>query len=298
VCVDPNEDEDGDWECHCHGHKHHTQEPGKQGPAEGCGKYSECDNLINVQICADGHPVQHCVDPDDMIMGNWECHCYLDNGQGSAWDTMRRWAGCEPPQIGDCSIEANYLVCENEGQICYDPDADTPDNWQCVCPQDGFTPGEKVPANCGHNECRLSLCANGADCPHDQCADQGQICVDPSPVEEDNWYCYGNVTDKAGAQDEDDSCSFLECWWWLILLLLLLCCSCCILLLLLIKRKETNTDRDETKWNKEFQAQNEDLEELIENEDGSEPERSEYKGEESEYNKSLLHGQQEQEDEL
>jgi len=189
-------------------------------------------------------------------------------------------------------------VCENEGQMCHDPNESVPDNWQCVCPQDGVVKGEKAPADCGDSECRLSLCANGANCPHDDCADQGQICVDPSMHDTDDWYCYGNATvgDRPSGEDDDDCDDFLECWWWLILLILLLFCSCCILLLLLIKRKQTNTDRDETKWNREFQAQNEDLEELIE---GELDEREEYKGKEKgALSESLLAGSTAGEDEL
>ena len=101
----------------------------------------------------------------------------------------------------------------------------------------------------------------------------------PTPTE------WGGMAGAPPGEGDDD-----DCWWcWLLLALLLLCCSCCILAFLLLRKKQNAqaTEKDDERWNHQFEAQvDEDFAQ-------SNPRSPHKEGEvESEHTKSLLYGEE------
>ena len=224
TCEDPNTAVHSlrDWVCACS-----APAVGQQVAAVAVCRDDECASATNRHICeavrdTAGAKVQHCVDPDNTVRGDWVCECmYPYTGT----------AGRSEPAVcvvDECAAPASWApgglngdaVCAAAGQTCLDPQqgvASQLGNWLCQCAGGvglgaggsgagaGGATGAGAPAmGRASTDCeRQTLCATHADA-----CGAGQMCVE----EDATWHCRC-LAPLTGAQTKEGraACVLDEC---------------------------------------------------------------------------------------
>ena len=245
MCFDPDTTAEStdDWICRCPAPAIGSA---VMKPAE-CVFVGECAKPEIAAVCIAVE--QTCVDTDVAQDGTWVCSCVAPK---TGTNGLMGPAECG---IDECQAECKTCeqdVCKEAGQDCYDPDVTVEGDWMCACK--GGT-GDKItaaPAVCTGVVCTTlgaQECTAAPECVYES---YYGLCdyVRGAP----EW----NTTAPArpiGEGEDDDDCTFWECWWWLLLLLLLSCCLLLAFLLFRFRQKQQQNDSDDNKWNKQFQAQ-------------------------------------------
>ena len=252
MCFDPDTtaESTNDWICRCPAPAIGSA---TMKPAE-CVFVGECAKPEIAAVCIAVE--QTCVDTDVAQDGTWVCSCVAPK---TGTNGLMGPAECG---IDECQAECKTCeqdVCKEAGQDCYDPDVTVEGNWMCACKGGTGNKTTTAPAVCTGVVCATlgaEECTAAPECVYES---YYGLCdyVRSAP----EW----NTTAPArpiGEGEDDDDCTFWECWWWLLLLLLLCCCLLLAFLLFRCRQKQQQNDMDDDKWNKQFQA------EVDDNEDG------------------------------
>ena len=227
-CFDPDVAVANDWQCDC---TNLECDPNSllEDPADkatrrclrGACKTADCcvaltdECLIpnNLAVCSGAG--QQCI--DDKIAANrdnWNCDCsgvYCDPAMGLR-DHLTKGAQrclksrCTPAeccidQANECTIPANYAICNTAKQYCSDPDTTIANNWQCDCTDVECDPNTMLQdhADKANRRCLMGACKT-ADCcvalvdecrisvNYDICNAAGQKCID-EVAGPSNWNC-------------------------------------------------------------------------------------------------------------
>ena len=196
-CHDPDSASLGDWECRCVSPQ--AGDAVRNAPAR-C-TLDECKVACTTCATKPGSQThactsagQTCEDPntDGGSLGDWRCSCVAPKeGQQRAATAVCRVDECAEPANRRRCAEAVDVKGQSV-QLCYDPDAATEGDWQCVCawPYSG-APGERELAACRLDECSADRAWLGGPNGNEICSEQGQLCVDPQQDVDklNNWLC-------------------------------------------------------------------------------------------------------------
>ena len=180
-----------DWTCNCAGSA--TGAPVQGSPAT-CTETGEC--VANAKTC--NAAKQACNDPDPMKDGDWECQC-LSPLQGTN-------AGAA---VAMCIVDecvTNGATCTGAKQNCVDGSTaiGSKDDWECRCipPLSGSQLMGAV-ANCTlTTECDTNVVT---------CSNEGQICLDPDPLQPGDWRCSCQAPFNGSAEGKPAACELDEC---------------------------------------------------------------------------------------
>eukprot|EP01063_Lacrimia_lanifica_P023420 TRINITY_DN3093_c0_g2_i1.p1 TRINITY_DN3093_c0_g2~~TRINITY_DN3093_c0_g2_i1.p1 ORF type:complete len:1374 (+),score=137.79 TRINITY_DN3093_c0_g2_i1:95-4216(+) len=202
----------GDWYCTCEAPMNGTE---RHGVAV-C-RIDECEGVCptcEADACLEGRH-QHCHDPDDAHLKNWECECtspyYLDPVWYGRGLHLGHTVRCI---LDECTYPCAHCAndtCTAAGQLCRDTDPVAPHTWMCECDFPERGNASLAVADCTLDECEKTC----RDCGERYCQLHTQACVDPNVTLEsvDDWHCVCTTpyTTSSTTPTREAVCSLDEC---------------------------------------------------------------------------------------